>query len=174
MRLSPTERLILLNQYEILNRLDAGSYEDHIKVLRTGYEFEIEDRLFNQIDEVGLSKDECIEVIDVLAMYDHLINSFERLADKQGLTEFDVRFRGFDAAESAEGRQLGYALHLVEDQGRFKTKVDELKRYEPMLPRYRKALTLWEQAKEHHRSIGDTWLSAEEIREVTAPISKRS
>jgi uncharacterized protein YfbU (UPF0304 family) len=95
MRLTPTERLILINQYEILNRLSQGSpYEDYIKMLRSGFEFEIDTRLFS-FDETGLSTEACIEVINVLAMYDHLISSFERLQDKQGLTEFRYHVQGF-------------------------------------------------------------------------------
>jgi uncharacterized protein YfbU (UPF0304 family) len=173
MRLSPTERLILINQYEILNHLQPGVYEDHIKVLRNGFEFEIEDRLFNQIDEVGLSTDACGEVIQVLAMYDHLIISFEKLEDKKGLTDFDVTFRGFDSADQSEGRQWSYALHLVDDQKRFKTKANDLKGYVPMLPKYREALALWEQVKARRDDVSNRWLSAEEIKEIIAPISAR-
>jgi uncharacterized protein YfbU (UPF0304 family) len=93
--------LILINQYEILNRLNSGSYERQIKILRSGFDFETDD-LFQQIDEVGLSKDACIEVIYVLAMFDHLLMSFEKLKDKQGLTEFDIKFRGFDSTGDSE------------------------------------------------------------------------
>lgn len=99
-----------------MNRLNSGSYERQIKILRSGFDFETDD-LFQQIDEVGLSKDACIEVIYVLAMFDHLLMSFEKLKDKQGLTKFDIKFRGFDSAGDSEGRQWAYAVHLVEDQG---------------------------------------------------------
>jgi uncharacterized protein YfbU (UPF0304 family) len=94
MRVTPTDRLILMNQYEILNKLDqSSSYENNIKVLRSGFESEIE-YLFSGIDEEGLSKNDCGEVIDVLAMFDHLIVSLEKMEDKDGLTERDVTFRG--------------------------------------------------------------------------------
>lgn len=173
MRLTPTERLFLINQYEILNRLDPGSYEDKIKMLRSGFELEIESELFNRIDEEGLSKEDCIEVIDVLAMYDDLMISFEKLEDKKGLTEFDVTFRGFDSADSSEGKQWSYALHLVEDQGKFRTKVDDLKGYTPMLPKYREALSVWKKARARRGSASDLRLSAEEIMEIIAPITQR-
>jgi uncharacterized protein YfbU (UPF0304 family) len=42
------------------------------QILRSGFDFETDD-LFQQIDEAGLSKDACIEVIYVLAMFDHLL-----------------------------------------------------------------------------------------------------
>jgi uncharacterized protein YfbU (UPF0304 family) len=112
-------------------------------------------------------------VIDILAMYDHLIMSFQRLADKQGLKELDITFRGFDAAVDSESKQWVYAHHLLEDQKRFKTKAQDLKGCSPMLPQYRQALRLWEQAKPRHTGP-EPWLSAEEIKEIIAPLSQRS
>jgi hypothetical protein len=61
---------------------------------------------------------------------------------------------------------------LVEDQGKFKTKVDDLRGYVPMLPRYRQALALWEQAKNRHSGGENPWFSAEEIRKIIAPLSR--
>jgi uncharacterized protein YfbU (UPF0304 family) len=172
MRLTPTERLILINQYEILNRLSDGSpYDDYINILRTGFEFEIDDRLFNSIDEVGMPKAACIEVIDILAMFDHLIISFEKLQEKEGLTPIDVRFRGFNTSDNSEVRYWTYARHLVEDQRRFKAKAEDLKGYTSMLSRYREALPIYNQAESRHRAP-DVWLSAGEIREIIAPLGQ--
>lgn len=171
MRLSPTERLILINQYEILNRLSQGSpYDDYIKVLRSGFELEIEDRLFTGIDEVGFSRQACLEVMNILAMFDHLITSFEKLADKQDLRESDVKFRGFDSHSDEEVGYWQYALHLVENQKRFLTKASDLKGFFPMLSKYREAIELWVPARDRHHDP-DLWLSAGEIKEIIAPLS---
>lgn len=108
-----------------------------------------------------LPKEACLEVIDILALFDHLIRSLERLPDKRGLKESDVRFRGFDSHSDDEVGYWHYAIQLVENQRRFKTLVSELKGYSPMLSKYREAIQLWGETKARRRTspgAADPWL----------------
>jgi hypothetical protein len=93
-------------------------------------------------------------------MFDHLIVSLEKMEDKDSLTEHDVKFQGFDS--HTEDKRWSYALHLVEDQQKSKTKAEDLKGYVPMLPKYRAMLALYEPVKTSR--IGpEPWLSAHDI-----------
>ena len=66
MKLSPFERLSLVNQYRILDLLsdDEGGHDNVIEALRSGYEGEYNE-VFISIYE-PLSADECLFVRDVL------------------------------------------------------------------------------------------------------------
>jgi hypothetical protein len=54
--------------------------------------------------------DECRYVFDVLNMHRVLINSFNSLADKEGLAIEDVQFKGFDG--NNETKRYRFAEHL--------------------------------------------------------------
>ena len=87
MRLTKTERLLLANQYEILARLNPdfeSSYCAKREVVLRGFELEM-NSLFHTFDEEGLSVDGCSEVINILAMYEHLDGSFQRLEDTSAI-----------------------------------------------------------------------------------------
>jgi len=104
-------------------------------------------------------------------MYNHLTVSFEKLKNSDSLTDFDIKFRGFDS--TTEGKQWSYALHLVKNQGRFRTNAEDLKGYAPMLPKYRAMLPLWNEAKEAISSKQDPWLSREQIKRIIEPLSHK-
>ena len=61
--------------------------------------------------------EECKYVYDVLDLYHTLIQSYDALTDKQGLTPEDVRFRGFDG--NNESKRWAFAEHL-QKQGKWK------------------------------------------------------
>ena len=168
MRLSTTERLIFINQYRILSKLEGSGYETEIKILECGFESEI-DHLFSSIDAEGFSKEGCSEVIEILAMYDHFQTSLREVKDKGGSTDWEIKFRGFD--EATEGKHWVYALHLVRDQQRFLTKVDDLKGYQPMLSVYREMVSLWKEARASLH-IGNVNLSPDQIRTIIKPVSR--
>jgi uncharacterized protein YfbU (UPF0304 family) len=52
------KRLILINQYEILNRLNSGSYERQIKIFRSGFDFETDD-LFQHLSGLPFAGSLC-------------------------------------------------------------------------------------------------------------------
>lgn len=107
-RLSRVERTILINQYEILARLDpnnADTYEQQIDILRWGFA-SLYDQVLFQGDVEGLSEDEGRYVMDVLDMYAML----QAGAEKAGLEDKRVKFPGFDG--NNEGLHLLFAQHL--------------------------------------------------------------
>jgi uncharacterized protein YfbU (UPF0304 family) len=165
MRLTKTERLLLANQYEILARLNPdfeSSYYTKREVVLRGFELDM-NSLFHTFDEEGLSVDGCSEVINILAMYEHLDGSFQRLEDKNGISPGDIQFPGFH--EDTEGRQFSYTNHLMKDHRFMYLHRDYQRPAEPMLPAYRTMLRVWEPMKSRLAGV-QPWLSAAEILQV--------
>lgn len=106
--LTRVERAMLINQYEILKRLEpseASWYEEKIDILRSGYELLYGDALFMG-DDSTLSYDEGRYVMDVLDMYGFLQSS----AEKAGLQDTRLKFHGFDG--NNEDLYQGLAQHF--------------------------------------------------------------
>jgi uncharacterized protein len=165
MWLTKAERLLLANQYEILARLNPdfeSSYYTKREVVLRGFELEM-NSLFHTFDEEGLSVDGCSEVINILAMYEHLDGSFQRLQEKNAINPGDIQFPGFH--EDTEWRQSSYTNHLMQDHRFMYLHRKNRRPSEPMLPLYRAMLKVWEPMK---RRLGGVqpWLSAAEILEV--------
>jgi hypothetical protein len=109
--LTPFERLSLMNQLSILKHLDpenAEHYNDHWEILHSGYTIRYGEIFQDVYEEMPLA--ECEYVYEVLNMHRTLINSFNGLEDKQGLTADDVRFRGFDG--NNETKNWAFAEYL--------------------------------------------------------------
>ena len=112
--LTHVERLQLINQFRILEKLDpenAEVYASSRKIIANGYTIQYAD-VFSEVREETTTA-ECSYVHNVLSMYSLLIDSFESLTDKEGLTEEDVRFQGFDAIH--EGKHYYFAAHLKQE-----------------------------------------------------------
>lgn len=140
--LSYAERWSLINQYRILEILDAANAHDYKlqrEALESGFSEEYGE---SNIYQDELSVDACRHVIDVLNMYRILHFSYQRLSapDKAAIDPTDIQFEGFDGNE--EPRQLSYCKYLLE-QGKWqelqRTKADynshssTADRYEKML-----------------------------------------
>jgi hypothetical protein len=101
--MTKTERLILINQYEILNKLNNNhSYNFDIEILRGGYV-----GLYNELssmDEKETPKEVYFEVQNILSMFRTINYSVEKLSDseKLGLNLNRLKFNGFDG-NSDEG-----------------------------------------------------------------------
>jgi uncharacterized protein len=81
MKLTKIERLLLVNQLLILEKLypeSAKAYKQERTALREGYELHYKD-LFHLIEDETLSEDQCREVLDVLEMYRAITFSARRL-----------------------------------------------------------------------------------------------
>ena len=145
MRLTKTERLILANQYRILELLEPDNAESYEKIregIEWGYEAAIDDVLSNIFD--GLEKKECSFVVHVMSMYDALQRSYRELEDKTGIEEREVEFPGFDG--NNETSYYAYAKYVVEREERFTylKGADDLNSHMPMLQSYRQMLPVWE------------------------------
>ncbi len=90
------ERQTLINQCKMLKKLNAENaeeYDKQIEILRSGYSIQYEE-VFETSEE--MSVEDGRYVYDVLDMYRVLRQSYDNLKDKQGITEDDIKFQGFD------------------------------------------------------------------------------
>jgi len=156
-KLSRTERWILINQCRILEKLcsdEADYYAQISEALRWGYELHYSDDCPASNDI--LTEQECREVLDILDMYRSLTFSYRDLDDKSGVDSNDLKFPGFDG--NNETKQLMYAEYYMGlDGGRYQElRRDDLNSHWPMLPKYRQMLTEWVESKDkRHLSKDD-------------------
>lgn len=105
--LTDVERLQLVNQYKILEKLDSENERQYLtlrKILETGITF-CYDKVFEDLSQ-ELGSEESYFVVNVVNMFLILQYSFEQLQDKRGLEEGDVLFFGFDKRDDDEWRFL--------------------------------------------------------------------
>ncbi|MDW0116233.1 YfbU family protein [Sporosarcina thermotolerans] len=150
MKLTKFERLMLSNQFKILEGLypkEKKNYELNRKALEEGYSLHY-NGAFESLSPVELTEDECREVLDILSMYRALTYSFEKLEDKSGITMESIKFNGFSENDEEESKRLSYTHYFIMDLNRF----EELKYGEewaffnsfiPMLDSYRRMLSAW-------------------------------
>lgn len=140
--LSLKERLILQNQYLILEKLyPAGGYAEKRAIVENGYTYHYYD-LFNSISDKELSIDDCKFVLDVLEMYRGIIFSNRKLKDS---ALPNVYFPGFDGNNETE--LMAYARFFMIDLDRY----DEIKEgsggdfnsHSQMRPKYERMLDKW-------------------------------
>ena len=119
MKLTIKDRLILANQYKILEALypkEANEYAKHRKAIEQGYALHYSWTVEWFYDE--MSEDDCQEVIDILNMYRAIWFSYLAIEDKSGVEdEYMLKFKGFDGNE--ESSQYGYAEYFINDLNRF-------------------------------------------------------
>jgi uncharacterized protein YfbU (UPF0304 family) len=97
-KLTTVERLILANQYRILETVcpdEAEYFAEAREVVEQGYEGYYF-HLLRRIDDDVLTDQECKEVLEVMTMFSCLKDAYEALPDKSGIKPCDVRFAGFD------------------------------------------------------------------------------
>ncbi|HAU31004.1 MAG: hypothetical protein XD78_0899 [Desulfotomaculum sp. 46_296] len=145
MGLSSLERVMLINQYKILEKLypdEASHYQRLIKVLERGYELHY-DRIYEDLWE-EMSAAECKEVLEIIDLYRVLAATLDKYGDNPIVKKEDVRFPGFDSG--SEAKQLFFTQYFLHDLVRFKALHSPDGQYdsrEPMLPVYRKMLQVW-------------------------------
>lgn len=146
MKFTRTERLILSNQYRILEALypdEARDFAAAGEALTRGYELHyvwIAEHVYEDV----MTEEECREVLDILQMYDYLKIAYDDLADKSGIDERRLRFGGFDG--NSEGKQVGYARYFCTHDGpRYQNldKGDDFNSHCPSLDRHRRMLAEW-------------------------------
>lgn len=165
MELTKTERLILANQYLILEKLypeEKVQYEQIRTAIEKGYQFNYEDAVEWFYDE--FSKEDSIFVIDVLDMYSQILFANENAEGEEKL-ESGIKFPGFDG--NKETSYLGYVRYYLKDLGHF----DELKNnsefgdfnsHRPMVDRYRRMLGVWNNTEDKYK------LSIEDINRIVS------
>jgi uncharacterized protein len=149
MELTLKERLLLANQYLILEKLypnEADRYAQFRKALQNGY-VQAYGELTQWFSEDELSTEECRKVMDILDMYRVMRAAHARLSDRAAITEHDVTFPGFDG--NNESKHFSYAKYLIEDCGRWEEfKGCDLNTHSEMMPVYDRMLAAWNQSKD--------------------------
>jgi uncharacterized protein YfbU (UPF0304 family) len=113
--LSKVDRLILKNQFAILEFLTrafpdvaqrgrvvyhgANTYAWYQRILESGSPTLTKDVL-DRVYDVGMTAREEQEVLDILEMWGDLQRSYDALEDKEGISEDQVAFPGFDGNSS--------------------------------------------------------------------------
>lgn len=163
MELSKVERLIIANQYRILEKLDpdeAEGYARHRQALEDGYQLHYDEAFYNIWD--NLPEKECRFVLDVLSMHSALHFSFKELEDKSGIDEAYIKFQGFDG--NNESHYMAYCKYFCVKLERFSELVDQghdgFNSHSPTLDLYRRMLDAWERMDKPHR------LSKDQIKEL--------
>ena len=154
MKLTKTERLILANQYRILEELEAKEaerYRNHRIALEEGYALHFSDAFQNISDE--MSEEECRFVLDVLDLYRALHFSYKKLKDKAGIDATFVNFPGFDG--NNEPHHLAYCEYFCERLGRFAELGPVPNSHMQMLDIYRRTLHAWEAIGRPHELTKD-------------------
>ncbi|MEH7480250.1 YfbU family protein [Neobacillus drentensis] len=154
MKLTKLERLNLINQYLILEKLypeEQETYSTLRTALEKGFEYHYEEAIEWIHDDFPEHNSEF--VIDVLDMYSVILLSYSNLEDKGELIDSKVNFPGFDG--NNETAFLGYARYFIRDLGRF----DELKEnatfrdfnsHRPMVPKYRRMVSAWKSTNDQY------------------------
>lgn len=156
MELSRKERLILYNQYRILENVDAenkDAYRAAQEVLAQGFAYHYSG-LAEDIEEDTLSAEECREVLDILSMFRALKFSGHAPAD---VHPEDMEFSGFDVNE--ETKQYVYANFYMGVWNKFPELHDAQggcpNSHRNTLPEYRKMLAEWQASENKHKLTED-------------------
>lgn len=143
LHLTKTERVILANQYRLLEALvpdEADYFAQRREIVERGYAIHYSeiDGWFYEEMEPEASR----EILDILNMFRFISNA----ADRKLSVSAKLRFEGFDGNE--ESSELGYVTFLVETLKRFtEINPNQLDSHSPKLRRYRAMLAEWRDCK---------------------------
>lgn len=152
-KFTKTERAIFVYLFKILQNQNDNDfdYENLIKALQCGFSLHYDEVFLGLYDE-ELSREECLEVLDILEMYRGIIYSYNilRSAGKcSKLSDPIVKFPGFDG--NNETKQLAYTQYFIMDLKRY-SEINEISEgyynsHCPMLNKYRNMLQKWNEYK---------------------------
>lgn len=151
MKLSPAERWILSNQFLILEKLDPDNAEDYAtmrEAIERGYEWDYDTyspHIYKGTDVT--TAEESAEVVEILAMFDSLKQSYNALSDRSAIDEGRIQFHGFDG--NTEGKQMAYSRYFCSRGGGAFTDLergDNFNSHFPTLDRYRRMLAEWKKS----------------------------
>ena len=166
--LTPAERLQLVNQFEILEKLYPELAEDYAakrEIVERGYTIQYDDVFGGIFNEMPLA--ECEYVYGVLGMFRVLINSFNALKGKKRLTLDDVKFGGFDG--NNESKRHAFVEHLRKEGRWTETLVGNLNSHSiSTMSLYPEMLAKFDRIAEglNKTQVGGWDLTAEQIKEV--------
>jgi uncharacterized protein len=146
MTISKPERLIIANQFKILEILDPTNkkeYELNREIVERGFSFDYDEVLKYVFDELSLR--ECERVLDILAMYTDLYQAVQ----EHHLPK--ITFPGFDG--NNEPGCLSYARFYIEKLGRFAdipkiSQSNDLNSHSMTEDIYNRMLDAWRESKD--------------------------
>ena len=152
MTLTKFERLLLVNQFRILEKLDAdGShYEEWIEALTNGYELHYPD--FSQwIFDETMTEADCEEIIDALSKFESIKYSVRDMAEKPTCEPYKMVFDGYDG--NNEGKLMCYAEYYCKhDGGRFSSlEIKDFNSHAARRDRYARMVAAWGQSADKHK-----------------------
>ena len=165
------DRLILSNQFRILDILEPNSKHDiNAEIVERGYSYFYPD-VFGPIGE-GMSYAEGEFVMDVLAMYRDIILSYKNLSeeDKEEIDERSIKFQGFDSYDNEEHKLLSFADFIVRDMGLFPEILEmnkgDMSSMTCKSSKYRRMLTIWNGMEQESNDFNVSHLSKNMIKEL--------
>lgn len=163
MELSKLERLNIINQFLILEKLypeEADYYEKHRIALQHGYTLHYSWIFENLWDD--LSEADCRLVLDTLDVHRAMSFSYKKLESKTNIRETQIEFSGFDG--NNESHHLAYARYFIVDLDRYaelkKNEYPDFNSHCEMIPKYKRMQSAW-------ISLGKSYsLSEEQIKNI--------
>jgi uncharacterized protein YfbU (UPF0304 family) len=149
MKLSKKDRLMLINQYRILEELDNNNsrhYANYIEILEHGYEIFYSDMIEWVFDE--MPEAEGLLVLDVLSIYREIENyKRENPDDDEIINHTWGYFEGFDG--NNEPAYHNFTLFLIDkydrftEQNEYRNLTDSFNSHSPRLDKYRGMIDKW-------------------------------
>jgi uncharacterized protein YfbU (UPF0304 family) len=137
-----TERVMLHNQFRILELLDparAEEYQQKQEIVGKGYEA-LYATLNEKVSGEPAPKSVSEEVHEILELFRTLHNSARTIGGVEG-TPF-IKFRGFDGTN--EPAHYGYAIFVIEKQGLWpEHRAESYNSNTAMLPKYSRMIEAW-------------------------------
>lgn len=150
------QRLLLINQFEILSKIDDVNRSDcerKIKILKEGYEIHYTEYFWAGLSG-PLSKEDSQFVLDVLTMYRDLKNSVSSFDtnDKHKIKSYDTNFKGFDCNDPKEVKLAYYAEFVIKDLGKYQglienVETEDFNSHEEMKDTYQRYLKNYKEVK---------------------------
>jgi uncharacterized protein YfbU (UPF0304 family) len=146
--LTHAERLVLIQQFEILRALHAkdegraDEYTSAINALEIGAAQPIR-MLFGRLYP-GLTEDECKLVNQTMAMYSAMQHAFDQLPNPAVVSKGEVEFPGFDGNDETSYRlYTAHVLHYEQRFRRLRPAYDDGDGVGPHLEQYRASTAEW-------------------------------
>ena len=160
MKLSRIERVMIYNQFKILEKLypdEAESYAERAEVVENGYELHY-DWIFEHIGEERVDEEMSREILDTLAMFEAIQDAMGRgdAAEFESVKHF-AKFHGYDG--NNENAYSAYAEFFCRSNGgRYQhLNIKEWNAHMPTVDAYRRMVQEYKASADEHR------LSSEDV-----------
>ncbi len=152
-KLTPTERLILANQFRILSHLEEDdSHSIKVSILENGYEVQYH-KIFQGISD-ALPEESGREIHEILSMFRMIDNAKVRLTNEQKNQVARLSFVGFD--HNNEATEYLFMMFLIEEANLYQElRGRDLEPIGDRLPGYKRLLGAYINSgmRDNHRDL---------------------